>query len=45
MIGLPEIENGTVRYPTPLGVVELLAQRGFVLDAADGPGNLHFEEY
>jgi len=45
MIGLPEIANGTVQYPTPPGVVELLVQRGFALDTADGPGNIHFEEY
>lgn len=45
MIGLPEEEDGTLRFPTPTGVVELLAERGFTLDKRNDPGNIHYEEY
>ena len=43
MIGLPEGADAT--FPTPAGVVELLAKRGFTLDRRGKPGNIHYEEY
>ncbi len=45
MIGLPEQVDGETRYPTPTGVVELLSDKGFELDARGKPGSIHFEEY
>ena len=50
MIGLPEEVDGddgekVSRYPETTGVVELLAERGFVLDRRGQPGNIHYEEY
>jgi len=49
MIGVPvkDRETGTVSYPQPLGVIEILTQRGFQLDqpATKFKGNIHFEEY
>jgi ferredoxin--NADP+ reductase len=49
MIGVPvrDRETGQRNYPAPVGVVEILEQRGF---QADQPqikfkGNIHFEEY
>ncbi|MEM7323677.1 MAG: NAD(P)-binding domain-containing protein [Actinomycetota bacterium] len=45
MIGLPETVDGETTYPTTTGVVELLVERGFKLDARNDPGNIHFEEY
>ena len=49
MIGKPEKDRttGQLAYPEPVGVVELLEQRGFQLDqpAAKRVGNIHVEEY
>ena len=47
MIGLPkeDEETGTLTYPKPTGVVEILTDRGFTLDSRKQRGNLHFEEY
>ncbi|MCU1391819.1 MAG: Flavodoxin reductase family protein [Ilumatobacteraceae bacterium] len=45
MIGLPEETDGEVRYPEVVGVVQLLAERGFTLDHRKTRGNIHFEEY
>ena len=49
MIGVPvkNPQTGQREYPQPLGVIEILEQRGF---KADQPqikfkGNIHFEEY
>lgn len=41
MIGMPEGDA----YPTPVGVIELLTERGFKLDRRGQPGNIHVEEY
>jgi ferredoxin--NADP+ reductase len=49
MIGVPvkNKETGAREYPKPLGVIEILEGRGFLVDnaAAKIKGNLHFEEY
>ena len=49
MIGVPikDRETGHRHYPEPLGVIEILEKRGFVVDntAAKVKGNVHFEEY
>jgi ferredoxin/flavodoxin---NADP+ reductase len=45
MIGLPEEVDGETRYPEVVGVVQLLAERGFTLDHRKTRGNIHFEEY
>ena len=49
MIGAPEIDRatGTAAYPQPQGVIEILAQRGFLQDqpSAKIKGNVHIEEY
>lgn len=49
MIGVPTIDRATrvKTYPTPMGVCEVLEQRGFVADHAGLKikGNIHFEEY
>ncbi len=46
MIGVPKkAAGGTVEYPQPPGVVELLEARGFKCDRPRDPGNIHFEEY
>jgi ferredoxin--NADP+ reductase len=49
MIGLPNVDRATGlrTYPKPIGVIEILAERGFRLDhpAAKVTGNIHFEEY
>lgn len=46
MIGLPkEEDDGSVTFPTPTGVSELLTERGFTLDSRKQRGNLHYEEY
>jgi ferredoxin--NADP+ reductase len=45
MIGLPETVDGRSTFPASVGVVELLSERGFVLDQPGAPGNVHFEEY
>ncbi|CAN5284241.1 ferredoxin--NADP reductase [soil metagenome] len=49
MIGIPEFDKTThvATYPQPVGVIELLAARGFTPDnvAAKLHGNIHFEKY
>jgi len=45
MIGPPEQVGGVTRFPETTGVVELLVDRGFSVDARRSPGNVHFEEY
>jgi ferredoxin--NADP+ reductase len=45
MVGLPEHNPSGPRYPQPKGMVEVLEARGFVLDHADQPGNIHYERY
>ncbi len=46
MIGLPEKgDDGVEHFPEPAGVVELLTEKGFVLNRRDQPGNVHYEEY
>jgi len=46
MIGLPEEgEGGEPEYPETVGVVQLLAERGFTLDQRKQRGNIHYEEY
>jgi ferredoxin--NADP+ reductase len=49
MIGVParDRDTGTVTYPSPTGVIELLEARGFKADVAalKQKGNIHFEEY
>jgi len=49
MIGVPlrDKESGSVSYPQPRGVIEVLEERGFKADvsAAKFKGNIHFEEY
>ncbi len=49
MIGVPQRnrETGSVEYPQPPGVIEILEGRGFRADIAaiKFKGNVHFEEY
>ncbi len=45
MIGIPEEVDGELTFPETTGVVELLVDRGFVVDSRTQPGNIHFEEY
>ena len=47
MIGIPHKDPTTHErsYPTPLGVIEILERRGFRVDEAKHPGNIHFEKY
>ena len=46
MIGHPKKdESGNKIYPTPKGMVEILEERGFVVDTATQKGNIHFESY
>jgi ferredoxin--NADP+ reductase len=49
MIGVPvkDRDTGERRYPTPLGVIEILEGRGFKADQHQPKvaGNIHFEEY
>ncbi len=49
MIGVPQKDARTGQrvYPQPVGVIEILEQRGFRADqpAAKIKGNIHFEEY
>ncbi|AWM38080.1 Ferredoxin--NADP reductase [Gemmata obscuriglobus] len=49
MIGVPvhDRDSGEVRYPSPVGTVEILEARGFTADVAARKlkGNVHFEEY
>ena len=43
MLGRPRLENGARVFPEPVGMIELLEQRGFHAD--DPGGRLHFERY
>jgi ferredoxin/flavodoxin---NADP+ reductase len=46
MIGVPTLaEDGTRSYPRPKGMVEVLEQRGLVVDQPRRPGSIHFEKY
>ena len=46
MIGLPDEDgDGNLVFPEPVGVVQLLVERGFTLDRRGQPGNVHYEEY
>jgi ferredoxin--NADP+ reductase len=49
MIGVPhrDRDTGTTTYPQPVGVIEVLENRGFKADiaATKFKGNVHFEEY
>ncbi|MEP1125188.1 MAG: hypothetical protein ABJH68_14985 [Ilumatobacter sp.] len=45
MIGIPEDEDGELKFPDTVGVVQLLSERGFTVDRRHAPGNIHFEEY
>jgi ferredoxin--NADP+ reductase len=49
MIGVPDKDRETGKrvYPQPVGVIELLEQRGFRSDQPQLklPGNIHYEEY
>ena len=49
MIGVPEKDrqSGQRVYPKPLGVIEILEQRGFKVDQPNikVKGNIHYEEY
>jgi ferredoxin--NADP+ reductase len=45
MIGIPEEQDGELKFPETVGVVELLVERGFTLDRRNSPGNIHYEEY
>ncbi|MEE8375399.1 MAG: NAD(P)-binding domain-containing protein [Acidimicrobiia bacterium] len=45
MIGIPEDDDSTTVFPEPVGVVELLTERGFTLDRHRQIGNIHVEEY
>ena len=48
MIGVPEKdrETGQRVYPKPLGVIEILEERGFQADQGSKlRGSIHFEEY
>ncbi len=45
MIGIPERDDATTVFPEPIGVVELLTERGLTLDRRRQTGNIHLEEY
>ncbi len=46
MIGVPlRTHDHSKRYPTPLGMVEVLEKQGFHIDQPHHPGNIHFEKY
>ncbi|MEZ6142430.1 MAG: ferredoxin--NADP reductase [Zavarzinella sp.] len=47
MIGIPTRDKatGVKSYPTPVGVIEVLEQRGFTADETKVKGNIHFEKY
>jgi ferredoxin--NADP+ reductase len=46
MIGAPRHDaDGVPRFPTPLGMIEILSQRGFHPDEKARPGNIHYEKY
>lgn len=46
MIGIPQATpNDHILYPEPPGVIEALVHRGFSLETAREPGNIHYEKY
>ena len=46
MIGLPKWgEDGSMDFPEPLGVCQILSERGFTIDHHKVRGNVHYEEY
>lgn len=47
MIGIPERDDdtGALEFPEPLGVCQILHERGFTIDYRREPGNVHYEEY
>jgi ferredoxin/flavodoxin---NADP+ reductase len=45
MIGVPKYKGGNKTYPEPIGMVEMLEDRGFKADYRKEKGNVHFEEY
>jgi ferredoxin--NADP+ reductase len=46
MIGLPKWdEDGSMTFPEPVGVCELLDRRGFTIDHLRERGNVHYEEF
>ena len=46
MIGVPQrTHDPTLRYPKPVGMVELLEHRGFLVEQPHEVGNIHFEKY
>ncbi len=45
MIGIPEREGDSLVFPESLGVCEILATRGFVIEERGIEGNVHYEEY
>ena len=46
MIGVPHrTHDPAKRYPEPIGMVEVLEERGFRVDQPHQPGNVHFEKY
>ncbi|MEE9414174.1 MAG: hypothetical protein V3V01_02745, partial [Acidimicrobiales bacterium] len=45
MIGLADEVDGVEKFPEVVGVIELLTERGFVVDKRGQRGNIHFEEY
>lgn len=46
MIGLPKWDDdGTMHFPEPRGVCEILHERGFTIDHLRERGNVHYEEY
>jgi ferredoxin--NADP+ reductase len=45
MIGLPSWHGDQPTFPEPVGVSQLLHERGFTLDRRGVDGNVHYEEY
>jgi len=46
MIGLPKFDAaGVASFGLPVGVCQLLVERGFTVDRRGTPGNIHYEEY
>ena len=45
MIGIPEWEGDTPSFPDPLGVCQILTEKGFTVDHRGVDGNVHYEEY
>lgn len=45
MIGLPTWDDDQPTFPEPIGMCQLLHERGFSIDRRGHTGNVHFEEY